>query len=66
MNNYKLITLTRYISLFMIVLASFNNIDKFSNYLFFLVLIFLINNQIRYFNLYNKKNIFKLSIEDSN
>ncbi len=62
MNNYKLITLTRYISLFMIVLGSFNNIDKFSNYLFFLVLIFLINNQIRYFNLYNKKYIFYISL----
>lgn len=61
MNNYNLITITRYISLFMIILNSFTNINHFSNYLFFLVLIFIINNQLRYFNLYNKKILASVS-----
>lgn len=52
MNKNNLITCIRYISLFFIVI---NSLDKFTNLLFFLILIFIINNQVRFFNLSNKK-----------
>lgn len=62
MNNYKLITISRYLSLFMIFIDYFININLSSSYSFFLILIFIINNQIRYFNLYDKKIFIHISL----
>ena len=62
MNNYNLITLTRYLSLFMVIMNSLNEINILPTYLFFLILIFIINNQIRYFNSYNRKSLMTASL----
>ena len=62
MNNYNLITLTRYLSLFMVIMNSLNEINILPTNLFFLILIFIINNQIRYFNSYNRKSLMTASL----
>ncbi|MEF9992603.1 MAG: sensor histidine kinase [Romboutsia sp.] len=62
MNKNRLVTLVRYISLIMMTLSIILSSIDFSNPLFILLMIIVINNQFRCFNLSENSTIYIMSI----